>query len=300
MEVAVVVVIAALIVASLVLLAAGRIRRVRPPASAPAGQEQGGEVAETSIDLEPADPDAPAIRRLVVEAAEQTFAAMPSVGSVVIRSRAGVALGRFERRSAVAPARFASTPAIRPLARSNGPRLAGHLAEELTDEESDAPFAPRAAPEMSREIRIDPEPERPLAESFDLPPSVRRRLGPSADAVAIVRAILEAGGHRVERAGDLLRCGEDVVIVLGASPGLPVTHDALNHAYHRFASSGARSGIVVTPGHIDLVEMRRREILAPALRHAGAEGIQRMADAVAAGADPLAFAAGPPLVTSRR
>ena len=44
-----------------------------------------------------------------------------------------------------------------------------------------------------------------------------------------------------------------------------------------------------------LGETRRREMLDPALLHAGLEGFQRMADAVAVGADPIDFAAAPAL-----
>jgi hypothetical protein len=39
-------------------------------------------------------------------------------------------------------------------------------------------------------------------------------------------------------------------------------------------------------------EISRRHALAPALLHAGPDGIQRMADAAAMGADPLDFVVG--------
>jgi hypothetical protein len=44
-------------------------------------------------------------------------------------------------------------------------------------------------------------------------------------------------------------------------------------------------------------DVHRREMLAPHVLHAGPDGIQRMADAVAVGADPLRFAVAPAVAT---
>lgn len=49
-------------------------------------------------------------------------------------------------------------------------------------------------------------------------------------------------------------------------------------------------------GRMDPADLGRREFLAPELRHVGARAIQRMADAVSIGADPLAFASAPPVI----
>ncbi len=49
---------------------------------------------------------------------------------------------------------------------------------------------------------------------------------------------------------------------------------------------------MVTVGLLDPSDLRRREILAPNVHHVAHDGVQRMADAVAVGADPLAFALG--------
>ena len=45
-------------------------------------------------------------------------------------------------------------------------------------------------------------------------------------------------------------------------------------------------------------DVRRREFLDPALLHSGPEGIQRMADAVSLGGNPMNFAAGHALIAS--
>jgi hypothetical protein len=89
----------------------------------------------------------------------------------------------------------------------------------------------------------------------------------------------------------VIHSDEETVVVLPKHLGDHVTHDELNGAYLRLRASGARRGLVVTPGFLDLDDVRRREVPDPAVLHCGPEGIQRMADAVAAGADPLRFAA---------
>jgi hypothetical protein len=63
----------------------------------------------------------------------------------------------------------------------------------------------------------------------------------------------------------------------------------LNAAFLRFQRSGAKRGVMVTAGRLYAHESRRREALAPNLKHTGPKGIQRMADAVAMGANPLDF-----------
>jgi hypothetical protein len=72
----------------------------------------------------------------------------------------------------------------------------------------------------------------------------------------------------------------------------------LNHAYRRFIQSGASRGVVLSAGFMQFLDVRRREFLDPALLHSGPEGIQRMADAVALGGNPMNFAAGPALIAS--
>ena len=116
------------------------------------------------------------------------------------------------------------------------------------------------------------------------------------DPVEIVRAILAAADRPVERLdGELIRSGDKVVAVIGHRGGRPGVSKVLNDVYLRFQRSGARSGVVISLQYVDPADARRREILAPELTHQGPDAIQRMADAVAFGADPIEFAEGPAL-----
>lgn len=133
----------------------------------------------------------------------------------------------------------------------------------------------------------DPFEEVPPAAALELPPAVRDRLPEDPSLTEIVRAILEASGHQVSGDGDVLRAGDRAVVVLEA------THpDALSAAFLRYRDSGARSGIVVSRRSVAPSEVHRREMLAPDLRYTDQGALQRMADAVAVGADPFAFALG--------
>ena len=120
-----------------------------------------------------------------------------------------------------------------------------------------------------------------------LPRTVTDLVRDPDDPVDIVRAILEASGRPVEVEDDVLRSGEHFVAILGARTGRPVVPKALSDLYLRFRSSGATDGVVICLRHLDPVDVRRRELLAPELRHEGVDAIQAMADAVARGEDPL-------------
>jgi hypothetical protein len=137
---------------------------------------------------------------------------------------------------------------------------------------------------------------RPLGEVLDLPARVRRVLQDSDDPMAIIRTLLEADGPPVSVDRDVLVSKDRVLVVLDVRIGDPVTADMLNHAYRRFKQTGASVGVVVSPGIMPLAEVRRREMFDPALLHAGLDGLQRMADAVDVGADPLDFVAAPAVV----
>lgn len=145
--------------------------------------------------------------------------------------------------------------------------------------------------------REHPAPHRTIAETLDLPARVRALVEEPEDPADVVRAVLTAAGFDSRRDGDVVQVGEVAVVALRPRPAA-YPHDRLNHAYHLFESSGARSGIVIWFEHVDLLEVRRRELFAPEVRHAGPEAIQRMADAVAIGADPLSYAFGPPVVAA--
>ena len=118
------------------------------------------------------------------------------------------------------------------------------------------------------------------------------------DAVEIVRLLVEAAGLPVQVQDDVVLSQGQAIVVLRSHFGDPVTPPMLNHAYRRFIQSGASRGVVLSPGFMQFLDVRRREFLDPALLHSGPEGIQRMTDAVSLGGNPMSFAAAPALVVS--
>lgn len=277
MDVLVAVIILTVLLLALVLgVRAYRPGTTRRPPSAP-GRADGDRVVVT-LDAHIADPTAPAARRLVDEAATRAFGSVRSAQVIEVRDQSGAVVGRCRREGS------------RPVAIPAGlyePHAPRHAAPEVVGSEG--------FPLPSPGAELPEVPRRPLAERFDLPPAMRALADPD-DAVDLVVAILEAAGLDLEQDGHLIRVGSDgseAVIVVRAPIGEPVDAEDLNHAYRLFRESRARTGVVVTPGFFDPVDVRRREAFAPALLHAGPDGIQRMADAVALGADPLRFAASP-------
>lgn len=260
------------------------LRLVRPPARPPARVQQtvveDGRVT-VRLDLGVRDESSTAVRRLVDDAAARAFALAPEAQEVEVRNRDGLVVARRTRERP----RVVTLPD--PLLEPHRRRTTG---PDPTDE--DRPTAVRPGPSRAP---VDPgsAPRRALADRFELPPGVRDRLADPDDPVELVRRLLEAAGWDVEADGDVLRAGTAAVVVVRAPIGEPLAADALNHAYRRYAAAHVREGVVLTPGFLDPVEARRREAFEPKLRHAGPEGIQRMADAVTAGGDPLVFAAPP-------
>ena len=151
---------------------------------------------------------------------------------------------------------------------------------------------PPPLPEIDPDgIELEPV-HRDLAETFDLPPVVAERLDDPTDPLALIAAVLEAGGHATERQPDLVRAGDHAFLVVDGH-GRSVRSDTLSKAYLRFTETKAAHGYVVVFGFADRAELDRREALAPQLAYVGRDAIQRMADAVAVGADPLAFVRPP-------
>jgi hypothetical protein len=142
-------------------------------------------------------------------------------------------------------------------------------------------------------------PHRPLIDQFDLPDAVRTRIGDPDDPTDLVRSILEAAGVHCDIDGDLIQAGETALVILRAAGDVVIGHEALNHAYLRVVRSQAQRGLVIALGFMDPREVKRRQMLAPQVLHAGPDGIQRMADAVSLGADPLRFAVAIPVSSGR-
>ena len=279
MDILWVVLVVAAVGAVAVLLGRQLGRTPPPPAPRPwEHTEAGGAVVV--LDLVPSDPDHPSVRRLVEEAARRPLAADPDVDMVEVRDRDHRVLGRVHRPE---PLREVSipddlhephTPRSRvpdPLGRSGTPR-------------------PRPAPgDEPVEVAVPP-----FADRFDLDERIRRAVRDPEDAVDVVRAILAVGGHAPEVHGDLLTSG-DVAIVVLSDAG----HDrdaALSRAFLRIQQARVPRGVVVHLGWVNPEMLHRRQLAAPHVRHVGAEAIQRMADAVALGADPIDFVLGPAIV----
>lgn len=267
----------------------GRAERGAAPPTGPVSFVADG-VAVITLDLTVTDPAADAVQRIVDDAVTRAFAAIPDAAEIEVRDEAGTVLARRRRerpRNVSIPTELYEPHALR---RAGPDPSAAHGWDE--------PMSAGAMPGVQKDLDPLTVPHRLLAERLDLPQAVASHLvesGGADDAVALVRALLEAGGHLVEGTGETMRVGSTCVVVIRAPIGEPVGAGPLNQAYLRYAESGASRGLVVSPGFMDPLEVRRREVLAPEVLHAGPVGIQRMADAVALGADPLRFAAAPPL-----
>ena len=107
--------------------------------------------------------------------------------------------------------------------------------------------------------------------------------------MAVVRAIVEAAGLPVEVQGDIVRSGDVAILVTGEDWG-GSSADELSSAFLRFDRTGAAHGLVISAHYLDEREVRRRRALAPNLHYSGLHIVQWMADAVAAGGDPLRVA----------
>lgn len=267
------------IVVGIVLLLRGVDRR--PPAP----RREAWETAATDLgtrivlDLEVPDPSHPSVERLATDAAHRTLARDQTLTHVEVVDRSGQQLGRVER-----PEPLTATPGLP--AQLREPHTAHpHVPSPVRRSEPEGPTGPR---ELAPEVR-----RAPLADRLDLPAAVRAEVQAPDRAVDIVRAILTAAGRDVTMEGDLVRTGDVAIAVVDPRPD---ADQALTHGFLRIQATDAARGIVLRLGYADPAVVRRRELAAPHVRHVGPDALQRMADAVAAGADPITFAAGPATV----
>jgi hypothetical protein len=259
-----------------------RLRRSgqAPSPSRATGPAVEGQV-EVTLPVDHPDPENPATQRLVGEAVSRALAADPQVQTVVVLSRDGQELGRVERTAPPVPRPFVDSPIA--LREPHAPRHVGPR-EPIQDEH---PTAPPGQVHFKEEERSPAH--RSLADHFEFPDALRERIHDREDPVEIVRAIFEEAGVTFDADGNVFRRGDHALVVLRAPLHTVVDPESLNTAFLRFQRSGAKRGVVVTVGTLYSHEVHRRELLAPQLLHTGPEGIQRMADAVAVGADPLDF-----------
>jgi hypothetical protein len=270
--------VAAVFVAAVVVFIARRAKDAGPAPRRGSWEEPetGGVIV---LDLDIQDPDAPTVQRLVEDAGRRALVTHPDLDAVEVRSRSGTVLATVTRTQPVAPE--ATIPQ-------------GLRARQQPRHHAPDPVAPAGA---TREIRIPSAegdvhvPDRPFADRFVLPDRVRSAVQDPERATDVVAAILEVAGRPVDRQGDVLVSGETALAVV---PQLPHgIEDALTRAFMHIRDTGAARGVVIRLGYVDPDEIRRREAAAPDVRHVTADAIQRMADAVALGGDPIAFAVGP-------
>lgn len=285
-----------LLVAAIVVAAVAWWRRATPPGAAPSGSRSApaagrdepvidGDEATIRLDVAARTTDAPAVARLVQGAAADLLRRAPDVSVVHVLNRDGEELESVPRHAAPAGP---VPPDTRPDADEPPPQP-----PRPDEQEQRSPEPVRATPSD------EPVPHRSVAGRFDLPASVREILPADPRAVDIVRAIFDAAGIGAEVDGDLIRVHDTAIVVVGGEDWGSAS-DALGRAFLQFQGSGAKRGVVVVLGSLDPRDVSRREALAKNVRYVGPEAIQRMADAVGAGGNPLDFALPPGEANERR
>jgi hypothetical protein len=254
-----------------------------------------GRTVRATLEVEGTSARGDALARMMRETADIVFEADPEAAEVEVLSRTGAVLGRILREREPHPP-VAIDPALHePRIRHRpGPDLSRHPMREEYGEPTDRGDQVPVRRAYDQGDGIDGAPEE-FAGSLDLPRAVLERLGDDRDATEVVRAILEAAGHTVGRREGLLVAGDVALCVLQPGHSNVIDDEQLSAAYLRLHESHTSRGFVVCPGVVDLDDIRRRELLAPAVRHIGPEDLQRMADAVVLGGDPLGFTVGPDL-----
>lgn len=249
-------------------------RRPEPTRRAPSGRD-----VSIMLDVGGAEPGTPSVTRMVEEVGNRVLATTPEAEQVTVTNRDGVTLGTVVRPSTPDEA----GPALVDERPSAAPR---HHRPDPT--RTDRSRTPRPeGPDV--EVVLEP---RHLAERFDLPAAVIEELRDPEDPIELVRAIFVAAGLPARVDGDVVRSEDEVFIVVPEVHGRPAG-EGLNRAFHRFKETGASSAVAISMGYASPREMRKREALEPALAHVGPSALQRMADAVALGADPRRFAVMP-------
>lgn len=269
-----------------VVRALGRTEEPGPSPRAWESRDPTGSVVV--LDMVPEDPEHDSVRRLVEEVGRRALLSEPELDEVEVRDRDGRVLGTV-RPPPPLPAELSLPPDLHePHTRPS--RVPDPVPHQTPADRPGAGRRPPAPP--------DDEPlesvHRLFSEQFDLAADIRSRLRHPDDPVETIRAILDAGGYTPEVSGDLLRLEHVAIIVL---PDLwQNADDALARGFLRIQRAQVERGVIVHLGWMNPEALRRREVAAPNVRHVGPEAIQRMADAVASGADPISFAIGPAVV----
>jgi hypothetical protein len=231
------------------------------------------------LDLDVDDPNDPTVQRLVLDAGRRALVTDPQLRSVEVRSRSGAVLATVPRSQPVG----AEATIPEELRHPHAPRH--HVPD---------PVAPGGATREARQHDTGGDvhvPDRPFADRFVISDAIRAAVRDPDRPTDLVAAILRTAGRPAERQGALV-VSDDVAIAIvpHLSHGMD---DALTRAFMHIRDTSATRGIVIRLGYVSPDEIRRREAAAPDVRHVTADAIQRMADAVALGGDPITFAIGP-------
>lgn len=280
MEIVLVVLAVVAVLAAAVALGRRLGRTPAPIPARPWEETTEAEGALVVLDLEPGDPEHPSVQRLVEEAARRPLAADATLEVVEVRDRRHRLLGRVRRQT---PHRDVTLPD-----QLHEP----HPQRSRTPD----PLGRGGASHPRPPVEVDAAgvADRPFADRFELDERIRTALSSADDPIALVRVLLTLGGHRPEVRGDLVAT-DDVALVLLPDPGHQLDA-ALSRAFLRIRQARVPRGIVIHLSWVNPGTLHRRELAAPNVRHVGPEAIQRMADAVMAGADPLDFVFGPAVV----
>lgn len=229
------------------------------------------------LDLVVEDPGRASLQRLVHDVGARVLAGDPDLDTVEVRDRTGTTLGHVTRPDPLPPSIATTREASGP--RPHRPSPTGGSTPPPVDHQG-----------SGVDLKI---PTRTFADRFELPDAVRSHLTDPESPVALLRAILQAAGRSTHLDGEVL-VADDTGVVVALVHGDP--NAALNHAYLRFRDTGLPRGLVVHIGFVDPEYVRHREAAAPNVRHVGVDAVQRMADAVDLGSDPLSAALGPPVL----
>ena len=279
-------VLVAVVIAVVLLGIVAAVWRARPferaprPAVPPRQQPRiTAPVTTLVLDVHGGDPDSPSVQRLARSVALPVFERSADVEEVLVKDRDDALVARIARPE----------PPPEPTEKGAVPfDLQLHPRSYEPAHEGVVPPPDGSTDDPGRATRF--------ADRFDLPPSVTGPLRDPDDPVEVVRAILDAAGLVATVSGSSVLTDDLLLIVVPGTRGV-VTREDLTHAYLRFDSGRAPRGVAICLGYVDPDELRRRELLAPTLGHVGQDAIQRMADAVALGADPLTFLEGPPVTS---
>lgn len=230
------------------------------------------------LDIEVDDPQRPSAQRLVRDVGERVLAKRSDLDDIEVRDRRGTTLGHVHR-----------------------PDPLPQLVETSRDAHAPRPHQPDPVggttppPVDHRGSGVDViVPQRDFVERFELTDAVRSRVRDADEPIDVVRAILEAAGHDPRLDGEVLIAGDTGFVVARVLDDHP--NEILNHAYLRFRDAGLPRGIVIRVGWVNPEYVRYREFAAPMVRHVGTDAIQRMADAVDLGEDPIELALGAPVL----